>query len=718
MGISQIRVANLRSLPELGRVYLELHGASDEGICTCSRGPDCRSPGKHPVSTGWTSGRLGDLEAARAWILRGRNVGIATGQRTGILVVDLDGPEAIEWWRGMGASLDTLEVETGNGRHIYLKHPSAEIRNSVRALGPGVDIRAEGGQVVAPGSRHSSGRLYKADCSVDELAPCPPWLVALLTQEQRPTERTQVSLEGGKIQTGSRNQSMLSLLGLMRSRGFDDESILETARLWNGLIFEDPLPLDEAESVAASVCRYPAGSPVRLIRIGNQTRALETETSGAITPYAVAQAYLSASSEDPLVYHRQSWFRFNGRIYEEVSSESVELELFELVGANEAIRRHATRRFISDTFKNVAASVRMSDALELPTWTVGGRPRQSIACLNGVLDLESYLEEQPFERCLHPHSPDFVSTTCLPFEVDEDAWCPVWEATLDTILPRERHGTTRNELQKWFGLHLTTDMRHQRAAVLVGDGGNGKSTVLEVLAAMLGDGSFSTVPLEKFEDRFSLAEMLGKRANIAHEMGDLDKASEGVLKQLVSGEPMTFERKFRDPFKARPTARLSFATNVLPRFSDKTDGLWRRLLIFPFTESIPVERRDRDLVSKLRAELPGIFNWSVQGLAMLASEGFRDTETMLHSKQAHREGLNPVLSWLEECTTVGSAFETSSSRALESYRSWCAENGFQSMNRTNWERELERLGLKCVRSRDGQSRPRVIKGLHLDARSH
>src|SRR5262245_60211733 len=117
----------------------------------------------------------------------------------------------------------------------------------------------------------------------------------------------------------------------------------------------------------------------------------------------------------------------------------------------------------------------------------------------------------------------------------------------------------------------------QRMLCLVGEGANGKSVVLAGLHAMLGQDNVSTVPLEDFGRRFSMAQTLGKLANVCPEVGELDKTAEGTLKAFVSGDRMTFERKCKDGFSARPTARLVLSTNNLPRFVDRSEGVWRRL---------------------------------------------------------------------------------------------------------------------------------------------
>ena len=93
-----------------------------------------------------------------------------------------------------------------------------------------------------------------------------------------------------------------------------------------------------------------------------------------------------------------------------------------------------------------------------------------------------------------------------------------------------------------------------------------------MLTALLGEHNVAHVPLELFGQRFQLTMTLGKLANIAAEVGDLDKAAEGVLKAFTAGDRMDFDRKGIPGIEAYPTARLVLATNNRPRFSDRSSG--------------------------------------------------------------------------------------------------------------------------------------------------
>jgi hypothetical protein len=150
-------------------------------------------------------------------------------------------------------------------------------------------------------------------------------------------------------------------------------------------------------------------------------------------------------------------------------------------------------------------------------------------------------------------------------------------------------------LQEIFGYCLTFDLRQQKFFLLEGGGGNGKGVVLGVLRALLGPENVSSVSLAGLHARFELASTLGKLANITSESDNVRQVDEAVLKQFTGQDAMQFEKKYRDSFSGVPTAKLIIAVNSRPPFRDRSDGLWRRLILLPFPVGIPEERQNKDL---------------------------------------------------------------------------------------------------------------------------
>jgi P4 family phage/plasmid primase-like protien len=228
-----------------------------------------------------------------------------------------------------------------------------------------------------------------------------------------------------------------------------------------------------------------------------------------------------------------------------------------------------------------------------------------------------------------------------------------------------------------------------------GEGANGKSVACAVLTAYLGRENVSHTPLESFGQRFSLIRTLGKLANIASEVGDLDKVAEGNLKAFTSGDRMQFERKFKEPVEALPTARLVLATNNRPRFSDRSGGLWRRMILMPFNTTIPESERvfgmDKPQWWEDVGELLGILLWSLAGLKRLREQRkFTESAVCNAALDDYRLESNPARTFLGEQYTTDLNADIVTTDVYSAYREWCETNGYRPLGSNTFGKEIVR----------------------------
>ncbi len=235
----------------------------------------CEPSGKRPLT------KHGHLDAStrsdqlRHWWSRWptANIGLPTGAASGLLVLDEDprhgGTASLEALEGKHGSLPaTATIGTGGGgRHHVLKYPAGEIiRNSAGKLGPGLDVRGEGGYIVAPPSRTTGPYevLYKAPP-----ADAPKWLLETLTSPPGgrgrvvgdPIAPAVVPAASTPIVEGQRNVALFQLASSMRARGHDRETIMKALEEANAGRCSPPLDAGELARIAASACRYaPGGS--------------------------------------------------------------------------------------------------------------------------------------------------------------------------------------------------------------------------------------------------------------------------------------------------------------------------------------------------------------------------------------------------------------------------------------------------------------------------
>ena len=215
-----------------------------------------------------------DAATIAQWLARwpGANVGIVTGEISNLIVLDIDpkhgGDDSLaELERRFGPLPATVEAQTGGGgRHLYFAHPGGLMPNRV-GLAQGIDLRGDGGYVVAPPSLHPSGQLYAwaAERSPEQMmpAPLPRWLLFA-----GPGPRARRSLGDWRalvregVNEGERNSTIASLTGHLLWHGVDAQVALELLLAWNRLRCRPPLDDDEVARVVASIARlHEAKSP-------------------------------------------------------------------------------------------------------------------------------------------------------------------------------------------------------------------------------------------------------------------------------------------------------------------------------------------------------------------------------------------------------------------------------------------------------------------------
>jgi hypothetical protein len=161
------------------------------GACSC-RSQECASPGKHPRVPRGLRAATADLDAVEQWWARWptASIGIRTGVGSGLVVLDIDprhgGTRSIKTLLDRHGDLRAVpRVRTGSGGwHLYFAHPGTAVRNSAGRLGPGLDVRGDGGYVIAPPSGHATGRTYRWEVDPATLPPLPDWLREAVRHEQ------------------------------------------------------------------------------------------------------------------------------------------------------------------------------------------------------------------------------------------------------------------------------------------------------------------------------------------------------------------------------------------------------------------------------------------------------------------------------------------------------------------------------------------------------
>jgi P4 family phage/plasmid primase-like protien len=266
--------------------------------------------------------------------------------------------------------------------------------------------------------------------------------------------------------------------------------------------------------------------------------------------------------------------------------------------------------------------------IETATYTAPSMPDPRFVNLrNGRLEWKT--------KALHPHTPDIFEVVQIPVTYDPDAGCPVFDGYLHTTLAAD----VIPLVEEIMGYGLIPDSRYEKAIMFSGEGENGKSVLLDTIKTLLGAENVSNVALHDLEEnRFRAAELFGKLGNIFADLDARALRSSSMFKTLVTGDSITAERKFGQPFTFSNYARLLFSANQLPPSSDRTHAFYRRWLVVPFEQTFTGKAADKQLRAKLQAELSGILNRALAGLQRLfEQDAFTEPQAVKDALAAYED---------------------------------------------------------------------------------
>lgn len=301
---------------------------------------------------------------------------------------------------------------------------------------------------------------------------------------------------------------------------------------------------------------------------------------------------------------------------------------------------------------------------------------------NGLFDLKDCL--------LKPHSHKVISTIRIPYEYYSSASSPLWEKTINEIVENDQSKVST--VQEFFGYCLTRDVSQEKALIITGEGANGKSTILNTLKHLVGLENCSALSLRYFSDPQKTSVLKGKLVNICNEVPKKIEDYEAEFKTIVTGEDLVISPKYVRDYTISPFCKLIMAVNEFPYIDDKTSAFYRRLLIIDLKRQFLEEEQDKDLREKLLKELPGIFNWAIEGLKNLRKRGkFLIDENMKQSIESIREMNNPTVQWAKENIIVIPQDELVKGDAFAEYKKWCEKSGYRPCGLNKFGQEVFRF---------------------------
>lgn len=299
---------------------------------------------------------------------------------------------------------------------------------------------------------------------------------------------------------------------------------------------------------------------------------------------------------------------------------------------------------------------------------------------------------------LEPHSPAHRARHALPVPWVQHAPSPRWNAYWDEVfsgVPVDDLNERFELVQEFVGACLLgRATEFQRCLVLLGEGANGKSVCLDVVASMFPPGSVTHVPPQEWAREYSIAQLRGSLLNSVSELPERDILEGDRFKAVVTGDPVTARAPYEPAYSFRPRAGQLFAANKLPAFRDRSHGFLRRFLVVPFERQFDPKAADKTLAGRIvQTELAGVVCWALEGAARLLRRGhYREARASDEAKRDWQRSNDSPLEFLVACArdvvapsisapeTVAGQPHIRAEDLYTAYRHWCTKAGFLAVN--------------------------------------
>lgn len=399
-------------------------------------------------------------------------------------------------------------------------------------------------------------------------------------------------------------------------------------------------------------------------------------------------------SPTTLRFYRQDWWVWSQGRYRIQSDDNMTARMATWLNEEQEDSSIAGVRELRNAVRSLPHVV-VDDSLDMPLYIEADHYENTsnyLAFKDCLLDLDVLAEGHSVVR-LAPN-PNWFSPVVMSYNHEPKAECPKFLEFLNKVVPDK---VTQDVLQEWFGYCLTKDTSFRTMLILYGESGTGKSTLSNILEAMVGAENRSAVPLECFWNRFTPHEMVGKLVNFCGDSGKIDRMAEGVVKRFTGGDTILVDRKYKQPVSLKMTAKIVVATNTFPQVQDVSEALWTRFIVVPMDVVIPNREVDRSLLDSektnwpLRRELSGIFNWAIKGLQRLRKQGhFTVSQQLVQAKAEVRYENCSVAQFVDE-RCEASQMSVTVKAFLHEYQCFCEVMGLKPLSAPQVGRILRKL---------------------------
>lgn len=511
------------------------------------------------------------------------------------------------------------KLYTKRGIHFYFLNASVKSNriNSLLPIGLEADIKLGSKNTVVPLKLDGTERKL---VEVDQVEQLPKWL-----------EPIKNGLNFYLMGEGDgRNQSLFNFILTLQSEGFSKEQIREIIEIINDYVLKVPLVKQELDTIL----RDDAFKKHSFMDKG-KLKIVE------FCKYLINEYHIVLIDNQLHMYQDGSYTDAKREIERAINQE------------------------IPSVTRAIAQEVYWKLSIMAPIKTQSDSTH--IVLSNGLYNIKT--------KQLEDFTPSYVAVNRIVTAYKPQAYSKVVDDVIERITCNNKHLMALLEEVVGYALYRKNFLG--KAFILTGQGANGKSTFLEMINSMIGEENISSLSIQELGKQFKTAELDGKLINIGDDIPSKYVDDNSIFKKLVTGEPITVERKGQDPYTFRNYAKLYFSANEMPKINDSSYGLMRRLVIIPFHANFKKDGGHYDpfILDKLktRESLEYFLQLAIKGLhRVLENHAFTHVEEVAQEAREFELNNNPIIQFINESKIENEAVPD----VFKAYQVWALENGY------------------------------------------
>jgi len=573
-------------------------------------------------------------------------------------------------------SYDRMKADLGEphvisprpGGHWYIDTTGHPLKNAEKPL-PGIDVKGVGGLACLVGrSKKGEYRIQRLPLR-SELIPydsLPEWIKEGLEGSKERAEPGAIKFLDG-VPEGERDWDAYKYACRLFGKGLEQVEVTPLV-LIAAARCKPPLPPDEALKCIESASEFMFKTTIH-----------QTDTGNALM---LAEMFGDSLRYD---HRRECWLRWKGHHWSPDDDGHVSRLVVKVAKARqkramkiEAVDADKKREFawgvstehqkqINNCLRRAMDTIPLADSGD--DWD---RDAMLLGGPNGIIDLRTgkRRDGRPEDRI----------TKSIGAVFDSEAECPIWLAFLESATKGD--ADLIEYLQRAVGYSLTGLVQKLAFFFLLGPSFTGKTTFIMTIRKMMGEYGWK-IPTKILmqKDRLyggpseSIANLRGVRFAYASETEENNRLAAALLKELVSGETMTADKKYEHEREFSQTWKIWLTSNYEPAVSDRSKGFWNRVKVILFESEVSGDQIDETLPAKLEKELPGILNWAIEGCLKQQVDGLREPKSVTDAVEQYRRDQDTIGRFIEDRCIEGQDEESEAGNLRDCYIEWAKKAG-------------------------------------------